>query len=92
MKSVSLVLFAVIMLGISCLNEASASDLANGISLRNRHYAVCTDGATPRESLYVAGRYVISTSQVRYIGSCSPNKHKMHRARVAAYNYQRYMN
>lgn len=91
MKSVN-VAFIVFVLLVSTANTVFANKLANGTSLRSKHYATCAMGATPRESFYVRGHYVISTSKVRYIGSCSPNKQKYHSYRLSAYNYQNYMN
>ena len=75
MKSVKVV-FIIFVLLVSTVGMASANKLADGTSLRSKHYATCAMGATPRESFYVRGHYVISTSKVRYIGSCSPNKQK----------------
>ncbi len=42
----------------------------------------------PRPSLHVAGRYIISTSGVRYVHSPSKHKRASAAARINAYNYQ----
>ena len=42
----------------------------------------------PKPSLYARGRYVVSTSGVRYVHSKSKGKRAAHAARINAYNYQ----
>ena len=42
----------------------------------------------PRHSMQVAGRYIISTSGVRYVHSPSKHKRAAHAARINAYNYE----
>lgn len=42
----------------------------------------------PRQSLQVAGRYIISTSGVRYVHSPSKHKRASAAARINAYNYE----
>lgn len=42
----------------------------------------------PQTSLHTNGRYVISTSGVRYVHSPSKGKREAHAARINAYNYE----
>ena len=42
----------------------------------------------PRKSIQVAGRYVVSSSGVRYVHSSSKHKRAAHAARINAYNYE----
>ena len=44
----------------------------------------------PKPSLRVFGRYIISSSTVRYVHSPSKLKGARHAARINAYNYQAY--
>ena len=85
---------AICTLFVTSCNITFASDLSKGISLRNRHYAICSADATPREAFYVdiTGHVITLNANVRYVNSCSPLKHKLHRYRLAVYNYQRFMN
>ena len=89
MKNV-VVILAVFALFIALSNIVFASSYDKP-SLRDRHYMTCMDGAVPRDTMVVAGRYLISSSTVRYVPSCSDKKHEKHRYMVAAYNYGRYM-
>lgn len=42
----------------------------------------------PKPSLYVAGRYLVSKSGVRYVHSPSKHKRASAAARINAYNYE----
>ncbi len=91
----SIYLIFTLFLTFGFLQCANAKDSYQIAQYQNPYFAYDTKydylyANPPKQSLYTSGRYIMSTSKVRYVHSPSRLKGIKHAARINAYNYANY--